>query len=124
MRFYEFVSPARPVLKISQQQKAKQKELDSNTPPTPWPTNKPPTPGPETVKVYPKQWQRQWLQKYLAAQMARNAQTIKPTEMDIVRAQMIYADAQRQADRNYEKSLGNADQEEGRQNERRWVKRD
>ena len=30
--------------------------------------------------MYPKQWQHEWVQKYLAARMARAAQTVKPTE--------------------------------------------
>ena len=37
MRFYEF-APTQPVLKISQQQQARQAGLQSTTPPSPWPT--------------------------------------------------------------------------------------
>ena len=124
MRFYEFASIAQPVLKISQQQQARQVGLQANTPPTPWPTNKNPTVAPRSIKVYPKQWQHDWVQKYLAARIARDAQTVKPTEIDIVRAQMRYADAQRQADQDYENTHGAADDELGWQGEHRWVKRD
>ncbi len=124
MRFYEFAPQARPILKISQQQQAKQAEIQANTPPTTVPTNQQPTAAPPSVKVYPRQWQHEWVQKYLAAQMARAAQTVKPTEIDIVKAQMMQADAQRQADQDYEKSQGTADDEFGWQDEHRWVKRD
>jgi hypothetical protein len=124
MRFREFAPQARPVLKISQQQKAKQAEIQTNTPLTPFPTNMKPTPAPQSVKVYPRQWKHQWVQKYLAAQMARDAQTVKPTEIDIVKAQMMQADAQRQADQDYESSYGTLDHELGWQDEHRWVKRE
>jgi hypothetical protein len=98
MRFHEFATPARPVLKISQQ---------ANTPPTPLPRNTAPTPAPaEPVRVYPKQWQRAWLQKYLAAQMARSAQTIKPTADDIAIAYFKYGQAQSAADAAYERRTG------------------
>ncbi len=117
MRFREFAPQTCPVLKISQQRQA-------NTPPTPFPKNSQPTVAPASVKVYPRQWQHQWVQKYLAAQMARAAQTIAPTEMDIVKAQMRYADAQRRADQDYERENGGKDPETGWQGEHRWVKRD
>ena len=123
MRFYAFAPYPRPVLKISQQQ-ARQSEIQANTPPTPFPTNQQPTPAPRSIKVYPRQWQHQWVQKYLAAQMARAAQTVEPTEIDIVRAKMIQADAQRQADQEYERQNGRKDPEMGWQGEHRWVKRD
>ena len=102
MRFYEFAPQPRPVLKISQQQHASQAAIPSNTPPTPFPSDQQPTSAPASVKVYPKQWQHEWVQKYLAAQMARDAQTVKPTEIDIVKAQWMQRDAQRQADQDYE----------------------
>jgi len=124
MRFREFAPQPRPVLKISQQQQARQAELQSNTPPTPFPTDQKPTPAPASVKVYPKQWQHAWVLKYLAAQMARDAQTVQPTEIDIVKAQWLQRDAQRQADQDYEASHGNTDDELGWQGENRWVKRD
>jgi hypothetical protein len=124
MRFREFAPAARPVLKISQQQQARQAALHSNAPPTPFPTDQKPTPAPDSVKVYPKQWQHEWVQKYLAARMARAAQTVKPTELDIIRAQMLYADAQRRADRAYAEQNGEKDPETGWQGEHRWVKRD
>lgn len=124
MRFREFAPQIRPVLKISQQQLAKQAELQSNKPATPFPTNKQPTPALQPVKVYPRQWQHEWVQKYLAAKMARAAQTVEPTEMDIIRAQMRYADAQRRADQGYAELTGEDDPEMGWQGEHRWVKRD
>ena len=102
MRYYEFASPARPILKISQQAQAA-----ANTPPTPLPRNTPPTSAPaEPVRVYPKQWQRAWLQKYLAAQMARSAQTINPTADDLAIASIRYGEAQRAADQEYERRTG------------------
>jgi hypothetical protein len=110
MRFYEFATPARPVLKISQQ---------ANTPTTPLPTNTPSTAAaPEPIRVYPRQWQRAWLQKYLAAEMARSAQTIKPTADDIAVAMLRYGEAQRQADAAYERRTGIP------ANPKRWEKRD
>jgi len=123
MRFREFAPQARPVLKISQQQLAKQAEFQPNTPATPFPTHTDPTPAPQSVKVYPRQWQHQWVQKYLAAQIAREAQTVKPTEIDIIKAQWIQADAQRQADRNYKDVHDTHDDELGWQDEHRWEKR-
>ncbi len=121
MRFYEFAPQPKPVLKISQQQQAARQ---GNAPPTPLPTNKQPTPALNSIKVYPKQWQHDWIQKYLAAQIARDAQTVKPTEIDIVKAQMHYADAQRRADQGYENSHGTEDDELGWQGEHRWAKWD
>lgn len=121
MRFYEFAPQPRPVLKISQHQQAARQ---GNKPPTQLPTNKPPTPALNSIKVYPKQWQHDWTQKYLAAQMARDAQTVKPTEIDIVKAQMQYADAQRRTDQDYERSHGTEDDELGWRGEHQWAKRD
>jgi hypothetical protein len=124
MRFREFATQPHPVLKISQQQQARQADLQSNTPPTPFPTDQQPTAAPASVKVYPKQWQHEWVQKYLAAQMARDAQTVQPTEMDIIKAQMRFANAQRKADQAYADQSGESDPETGWQGEHRWVKRD
>ena len=102
MRFREFATPARPVLKISPQAQA-----SANTPATPIPQNTPPTAvSAEPVRVYPRQWQRAWLQKYLAAQMARSAQTIKPTADDMALAFFRYGEAQSQADADYERRTG------------------
>ena len=116
MRYYEFATPARPILKISQQPRP---AAAANTPATQLPTNKPPTPVPtEPVKVYPRAWQREWLQRYLAAQMAQSAQTIKPTADDIAIASMRYGQAQRAADADYQRRTGKAAVA------RRWVKRD
>ena len=96
MRFYEFAPAAKPVLKISQPQ--------ANTPATPWPKNTPVTPvAPEPVQVHSREWQHDWMEQYLAAQMAKDAQTVKPTEMDIVRAYMRFSDARRKAEQNYQK---------------------
>ena len=124
MRFHEFAPPAQPVLKISQQQQAGQIELRSNASPTPFPTDQKPKPAPVSVKIYPKQWQRDWIQKYLAARMARAAQTVTPTEIDIIRAQVQYANAQRRADQAFAERNGEEDPETGWQGEHRWVKRD
>lgn len=123
MRFYEFATAARPILKISQQQQANQAANQSNTPPTPLPTNKQQTSSPASINVYPEEWQHKWVQKYLAAKIARNAQTVKPTEQDMVRAQMMYADAKRKADQEYEEANGKSDEESGWQGEHRWVRR-
>ncbi len=95
MRFYEFAPIAKPVLKVSQPQ--------ANTPASPLPGNTTPTPtAGEPTKIYPREWQHEWVQRYLAAKMAKDAQTVKPTELDMVKAQMMYADAQRQADQAYQ----------------------
>ncbi len=100
MRFHEFATPTRPVLKISQQ---------ANTPATPLPQNTPPTAVPaEPIRVYPRQWQRAWLQKYLAAQMARSAQTIKPTADDMALAFFRYGEAQSKAGVHYVRCNGMA----------------
>jgi|LauGreDrversion4_2_1035121.scaffolds.fasta_scaffold40457_2 hypothetical protein len=109
MRFYEFApAPNRPVLKISQQ--AQQTAVSNaaaqpaNTP-TPFPRNTAPTPtAPVPIKVYPRAWQHDWVQKHLAAQIAKSAQTVKPTEDDLAIASMRYAEAQRAADEEYERT--------------------
>jgi hypothetical protein len=151
MRFYEFAPAAQPVLKISQQQLAQQRlvqagvtaksKIPSTSPSLPAPapvasagsstnsaqqttTPQPPASPKPTVKVYPRAWQHQWLQKYLAANMARDAQTVKPTEMDIIKAQMRFADVQRQADRDYQLRTGLPPPDEGVDGEHKWVKRD
>jgi hypothetical protein len=149
MRFYEFASAAQPVLKISQQQLAQQRfvqagiapnsKIPSASPSLPAPaasagastnsaqqtTTPQPAASPKpTVKVYPLAWQHQWLQKYLAANMARDAQTVKPTEMDIIKAQMRFADVQRQADRDYQLRTGLPPPDQGFDGEHKWVKRD
>ena len=116
MRYYEFATPARPILKISQQPRP---AAAANTPATPLPQNTPPTAVPaEPVRVYPRQWQRDWLQRYLAAKMAQSAQTIKPTADDIAIAYFKYGEAQSAADADYERRTGKA------AGGRRWVKRD
>lgn len=150
MRFYEFATVARPVLKISQQQLAQQRMIQSGVATdtglpsdslSSAPTSsvsaqasanhasanqapQPPAPPKPTVKVYPRAWQHQWIQKYLAANMARDAQTVKPTEMDIIKAQMRFADVQRQADRDYQQRTGLPPPDQGFEGEHKWVKRD
>jgi hypothetical protein len=115
MRFYEFATPARPVLKISQPANAS----GANTPPTPLPQNAPPTQAPAApIKVYPRAWQHEWVQKYLAAKMAQDAQTMTPTEDDIAIAMLRYGEAQRAADEQYKLATGKAS------TDKRWVKRD
>ena len=115
MRYYEFASPAKPILKISQQAQA----AAANTLPTPLPRNTAPTSAPaEPIKVYPRAWQRDWLQRYLAAKIARSAQTIKPTADDMAIAYFKYGQAQSAADADYERRTGKT------AGERRWVKRD
>jgi hypothetical protein len=104
MRFREFATPRHPILKISQQAQA---QASANTPATPVPTNTVPTAVPtDPIRVYPRQWQRAWLQKYLAAEMARSAQTIKPTADDLAIASIRYGEAQRAADQAYERRTG------------------
>jgi len=54
----------------------------------------------------------------LAAEIARSAQTIKPTDDDIAIAMLRYGEAQRAADAEYERRTGIP------ANPRRWEKRD
>ena len=104
MRFYEFAQPNRPVLKISQQAQP-QATTNANTTPTAFPHNTAPTSvAPEPIKVYPQAWQHEWIQKKLAADIAKSAQTVQPTEDDIAIANMRYAEAQRAADEAYERT--------------------
>ncbi len=106
MRFYEFApQPNRPVLKISQQ--AQQQAVNKTTAqpsatPISFPSNTAPTPSaPESIKVYPRAYQHERIQNKLAADIAKSAETVKPTEDDIVIANMKYAEAQRAADEAY-----------------------
>ncbi len=118
MRFYEFAQPNRPVLKISQQAQP-QATTTANTPPTAFLLNAVPTPvAPESIKVYPRAYQHERIQNKLAADIAKSAQTVKPTEDDIVIANMRHAEAQRAADEAYERTHNIE-----RVN-RRWKKRD
>jgi hypothetical protein len=116
MRFYEFApQPNRPVLKISQQSNP-QSTTSANT--TPFPRNTAPTPqSAKSVKVYPRAWQHEWIQKKIAADIAKSAQTVKPTEDDIAIANMRYAEAQRAADDAY------AEKYNVERVNRRWKKR-
>ncbi len=107
MRFYEFApKPNRPVLKISQQ--AQQRAANTSTAqpadtPTPFPRNTTPTAtAPVPIKVYSRAWQHDWVQKYLAAQIAKSAQTVKPTEDDLALAFMKYGETQSKADKDYQ----------------------
>jgi hypothetical protein len=109
MRFYEFApQPNRPVLKISQQ--AQQQAVNKTTAqpsatPTPFLSNTAPTPtAPESIKVFPRAWQHEWIQKKLAADIAKSAQTVKPSADDLALASMRYAEAQRAADDAYAKT--------------------
>jgi hypothetical protein len=118
MRFYEFApAPNRPVLKISQQAQS-QAATSANAISTPFPSNTTPTAtAPVPIKVYPRAWQHDWVQKHLAAQIAKSAQTVKPTEDDLAIASMHYAEAQRAADEEYERTHNVP------QVNRRWVHR-
>ncbi len=115
MRFYEFApAPNRPVLKISQQAQQRTVNTATSQPadtPTPFPRNTTPTPTPTAtatapvpIKVYPRAWQHDWVQKHLAAQIAKSAQTVKSTQDDLAIASMRYAEVQRAADEEYERT--------------------
>lgn len=122
MRFYEFaLVPNRPVLKISQQAQqraANQARAQPADTPTAFPRNTAATPSaPEPIKVYPRAWQHDWIQKHLAAQIAKSAQTVKPTEDDLAIASMRYAEVQRAADEEYKKT------HDVPHVNRRWVRR-
>ncbi len=124
MRFHEFAPAPKPVLKISQQKQALQAQQQKQRPATPWPVNKQSTVAPASVNVTPEQWKDQWVQKYLAARLAQDAQTVQPSEEDIVKAYMRNSDAQRQADQGYAEKYGQPDEEDGWRDDHRWTKRD
>ena len=119
MRFYEFApQPNRPVLKISQQAH-QQSATRANTTPTAFPSNTAPTPQTtEPIRAYPRAWQRERIQNKLAADIAKSAQTVKPSEDDIAIANMRHARAQRAADEAYERTH-NVERVN-----RRWKRRD
>ncbi len=119
MRFYEFApQPNRPVLKISQQAQP-QAVTNANTTPTAFLSNTVPTPqAAEPIKVFPRAWQHERIQNKLAADIAKSAQTVEPSEDDIVIANMRYARAQRAADDAYERTHN------VERINRRWKKRD
>ena len=119
MRFYEFApQPNRPVLKISQQAEP-QAAIILNTTPTAFPSNTASTSQTtEPIRAYPRAWQHERIQNKLATDIAKSAQTVKPSEDDIAIANMRYADAQRAADEAYAQT-----QNVERVN-RRWKKRD
>ena len=113
MRFYEFApQPNRPVLNISQQ-------AQPSATPTAFPSNTAQTPQTtEPIRAYPRAFQHKLIQNKLVADIAKSAQTVKPSEDDIVIANMKYAEAQRAADDAYERTHNTE-----RVN-RRWKKRD
>ena len=117
MRFYEFApQPNLAILKNSQQ--AQSAVTSSNTTPSPFPTNTAPKPQTtEPVKVFPRAWQHEWIQKKLAADIAKSAQTVEPSTDDLALASMRYAEAQRAADDAYERTH-NVERVN-----RRWTKR-
>ena len=119
MRFYEFApQPNSPVLKISQQAQP-QAAISLNTTPTAFPSNTASTPQTtEPIRAYPRAYQHERIQNKLAADIAKSAQTVKPTEDDIVIANMKYAEAQRAADEAYSRTH-NVERVN-----RRWKKRD
>ena len=119
MRFYEFASqPNRPVLKISQQAQPQTATSAYTTPPA-FPSNTASTSQTtEPIKVYPRAWQRERIQNKLAADIAKSAQTVKPSEDDLALASMRHARAQRAADEAY------AQTHNVERVNRRWKKRD
>jgi len=84
MRFFEFV----PVRYIS----------------TPAISNAPaePVTSFQNIPVVPDAVKHQRWQQMKAAEFARSANQIQPTEIDMVKAQWIYADQQRKANQDYE----------------------
>ena len=117
MRFYEFSpQPNRPVLKISQQAQP-QAATSPNTTPTPSQLNTA-SQTTEPIRAYPRAYQHERIQNKLTADIAKSAQTVKPSEDDIVIANMRYARAQRAADDAYARTHNIE-----RVN-RRWKKRD
>lgn len=124
MRFHEFAPVPKPVLKISQQKQALHAQQQKQRPATPWPVNKHPTTAPTSVNVTPEQWKDQWVQKYLAARIAQDAQTVQPSEEDIVKAYMRYSDAQRKADQEYADRYGKHYKNDGWRDDHQWKKRE
>jgi hypothetical protein len=119
MRFYEFApQPNRPILKISQQAQS-QAAASANTIPTSFPCNTASTSQTtEPIRFYPRAYQHERIQNKLAADIAKSAETVKPTEDDIVIANMRYAQAQRAADEAYART------HKVERVNRRWKKRD
>ncbi len=56
----------------------------------------------QKIPVVPDAVKHQRWQQMKAAEFARSASQIRPTETDMVKAQWIYADQQRQANQEYE----------------------
>ena len=119
MRFYEFApQPNRPVLKISQQAQP-QAATSANTTPAPSQRNTASTSQTtEPIRAYPRAYQHERIQNKLATDIAKSAQTVKPSEDDIAIANMRYARAQRAADDAYERTH-NVERVN-----RRWKRRD
>jgi hypothetical protein len=119
MRFYEFApQPNRPVLKISQQAQPQTATSAYTTPPA-FPSNTASTSQTtEPIRAYPRAYQHERIQNKLATDIAKSAQTVAPTEDDIVIANIRYAEAQRAADDAYERTH-NVERVN-----RRWKRRD
>ena len=54
------------------------------------PRNTAPT-ATEPIKVYPREWQHEWIEKNLAADIAKSAQTVKPSADDLALSSIRYA---------------------------------
>ena len=54
----------------------------------------------------------------------KDKQTLQPSEEDIVKAYMRYADYQRKADQDYNTAIGSEDDKSSWSNGHRWVKRE
>ncbi len=57
----------------------------------------------QNIPVIPDSIKHQRWQQLKAAEIARSANQIQPTEVDMIKAQWIYADQQRQANQEYER---------------------
>jgi hypothetical protein len=57
----------------------------------------------QNIPVVPDAVKHQRWQQMKAAEIARSANQIQPTETDMLKAQWIYADQQRQANQEYER---------------------
>jgi hypothetical protein len=108
----------RPVLKISQQAQPQTATSAYTTTPA-FPSNTASNPKQQSLfEVYPRAYQHERIQNKLAADIAKSAQTVAPTEDDIVIANIRYAEVQRAADEDYARTH-NVERVN-----RRWKKRD
>jgi hypothetical protein len=73
--------------------------------PTPAVTNAPvaPVTSYQQIPVVPDAVKHQRWQQMKAAELARSASQIQPTEIDLAKAEMMYADQQRQVNKDYER---------------------